>query len=322
MENSIFRSSTFGIGQLISQKKRLKVPPYQRSYSWGSSQVDQFLDDITIAIDAKYPNYFLGSILLTEPDDGVWGILDGQQRLTMASIINSTIRHFLSQKNYIRDAEQITNEFLAVRALGGANSPRILMNEENKDVYLEAVVDQASDSSLTDFQGKLAHNISNSLILKSISLCRQRIESWMGSDREQSVRKLYSLSEYLEKRILVVVIEVTNESDAYIAFETLNTRGQDLSALDLVKNYIFSNADKIEHDNVRVLWSKMKENIGENEADDFLRIFWMGTYGLVQKSRLFFNLKKKFNSKDLVLKLLHNLADGSRIYAAIEDSKN
>ncbi|UAY51881.1 DUF262 domain-containing protein [Ferruginibacter albus] len=322
MENSIFRSITLGIGQLISQKKRFGVPLYQRSYSWGNSEVDQFVDDITNAITEEYTNYFLGSVLLTEPQDGVWGILDGQQRLTTASIVYSTIRTLLSEKNQHADSEQIANEFLAVRALGGEYYPRLLLNEENQNVYRDAVINQSSEKNIEFLKKTYDKNKSNLLILQAVFNCRRKIEEWISFDHETAVRKLYKLSEYLEKRVLVVVIEVANESDAYIAFETLNTRGQDLSALDLVKNYIFSNTPKSHHNEIRILWSEMKENIGENEADDFLRIFWMGNYGLIQKSRLYFNLKRKFNSAPLVLKLLNELCSGSKIYAAIEDPKN
>ena len=321
MENSIFRSISLGIGQLISQKKRFEVPLYQRSYSWGPSEVEQFIDDILRAIDENYPNYFLGSILLTEPENGIWGILDGQQRLSTASMIYSSIRHLLTEKNQLSDADQILNEFLAVRALGGENSPRLLLNAENRSVFLDVVVHQNSDSTIKALKEKHNKNKSNLLIIQASTQCRRRIDDWIGKDREAAIKKLYKISDYLEKKTLVVVIEVSNESDAYIAFETLNTRGQDLSALDLVKNYIFSSL-KSQHEEIRILWSKMKDNIGEKEADDFLRIFWMGNYGLIQKSRLYFNLKKKFNSEPQVFDLLKNLASGSKIYAAIDDSKN
>src|SRR5690242_17080510 len=119
MQNSVFYSNTYGIGQLITQKKRLQVPLHQRNYSWGNTEVEQFLEDIFTAIEDNYSNYFLGSLVMTKPTDGSWGILDGQQRLTTVSIVYSCIRLLLLKNDKSNDAEQIASEFLGVRNLGG-----------------------------------------------------------------------------------------------------------------------------------------------------------------------------------------------------------
>jgi hypothetical protein len=37
-------------------------------------------------------------------------------------------------------------------------------------------------------------------------------------------------------RLQLIVVELTNEDDAYLIFETLNTRGKDLGPADLIKN--------------------------------------------------------------------------------------
>lgn len=324
MENSVFNSNTYGIGELITQKKRLEVPLHQRSFSWGSTEVEQFLEDIFTAIDDNYANYFLGSLVMTKPIEGIWGILDGQQRLTTVSIIYSCIRMFLLQNNKNNDAEQISSEFLGVRSLGGEYRNRLLLNGENRDVYTEAVVGFCSDSKLELLEVANRKSASNLLLLNAIKLCRNRIYLWSfeNFNLEEAIRRLYQLSSYLETKALVVSIEVADESDAFMVFETLNTRGQDLSALDLVKNYIFGSTDKSKHEEISAYWSAMKANIAERQADDFLRIFWMGNYGLIQKSRLYTSLKTKFSGEADTYNLAQILCGGSEIYAAIEEPKH
>jgi hypothetical protein len=322
MDNSVFISNTYGIGQLITQKKKLEVPLYQRDYSWGSSEVEQFLEDIFTAIDEKYPNYFLGSLVLTQPSEGVWGILDGQQRITTVSIIYSTIRFLLYSNSKVDDAEQITSEFLGVRKLGGQYAPRVLLNEDNRDFYNLSVVKYCSEEDLIRLEKNLLRSRSNSLLLNAIKISRKRIREWIIQEGEESVLRLYQLSSYIENKALVVSIEVADESDAFMAFETLNTRGQDLSALDLVKNYIFGTTQKSKHDTISFFWSQMRANIGEKQADDFLRIFWMGNYGLIQKSRLYPSLKRRFSTADAASRLAENLSSASYLYAAIEEPKH
>ncbi|MFH4963685.1 DUF262 domain-containing HNH endonuclease family protein [Gaetbulibacter sp. M235] len=323
MDNNLFYSSTYGIGQIISQNKMLQVPLHQRNYSWEESEVEQFLEDVFFAIDEEYSNYFLGSIVLTRPFDGKWGILDGQQRLTTASIMFSAIRSIMVENNMAIDAQQVTNDFLAVRSLGGEYVSRLTLNYENKDLFDEAVIKYNTVEKLKELHRK-EKSKSNKLIINAVVICLERIKEWSfrNDTFDTALKRLYTLTEYLDKNVLVVSIEVANESDAYVVFETLNTRGQDLSALDLVKNYIYGTSDSKNHELITDYWIKMKSNIGENQADDFLRIFWMGNYGLIRKSRLFPSLKDKFAGSDKALELAKELFTGSEIYAAIEEPKH
>jgi uncharacterized protein with ParB-like and HNH nuclease domain len=324
MENAVFNASTYGIGQFLAQKKRLEVPLHQRNYSWGSSEVNQFLEDIFIAVDENYSSYFLGSVVITQPNEGNWGILDGQQRLTTASIAFSSIRWILKSLGNENDADQIEREFLGVRNFGGEYSTRLLLNSENRSIYNEIVVGECSDEDLREYERKNKNSRSNILLINAVQTCRQSIQDWSSTANyiENQVHKLYRLTSYLESKVKIVSIEVSDESDAYVVFETLNTRGQDLSALDLVKNYIYGNSDKNKHSRIDDFWIQMRSNIGESQADDFLRIFWMGNYGLIQKSRLYASLKNKFQNPNEVFDLASELEYGSGIYSAIEEPKH
>ena len=48
------------------------------------------------------------------------------------------------------------------------------------------------------------------------------------------------LSETIARQLLFILITVEDELNAYTVFETLNARGLELSATDLLKNYLFS----------------------------------------------------------------------------------
>ncbi|CAM4171352.1 DUF262 domain-containing protein [Gillisia hiemivivida] len=68
---------------------QLHIPEYQRPYVWKEKQINQLLNDY-IEYDKKNvadkPLYYLGSILLHH-DDGKLNIIDGQQRITTALLI-------------------------------------------------------------------------------------------------------------------------------------------------------------------------------------------------------------------------------------------
>ena len=53
------------------------IPIYQRNYAWGEKEIVALLDDIS----SNDNEYFIGSLVVREKD-GVFEVIDGQQRLT------------------------------------------------------------------------------------------------------------------------------------------------------------------------------------------------------------------------------------------------
>lgn len=70
-------------------------------------------------------------------------------------------------------------------------------------------------------------------------------------------------------RVKVIYIELDNEDDAYVIFETLNTRGKDLSVGDLVKNYLTKHI-RAKNTNVDIpkdKWNIIRGNIDSTAKD-------------------------------------------------------
>ncbi|HMZ95276.1 MAG TPA: DUF262 domain-containing protein, partial [Chitinophagales bacterium] len=66
------------IQQLFKNSDCVRIPAYQRAYSWGDKQCSQFLEDL---LEQKGKKYYLGQFLF-EKDGNTLFIIDGQQRLT------------------------------------------------------------------------------------------------------------------------------------------------------------------------------------------------------------------------------------------------
>src|SRR5258706_15035857 len=101
-------AGTQGIGELIEQRRLMRVPDHQRDYAWlHDDEVEQFLEDIRRAIADDSPEYFLGLIVLVRPrEDGWWEILDGQQRLATTTIVYAAIREWLHAAGFEDDARK------------------------------------------------------------------------------------------------------------------------------------------------------------------------------------------------------------------------
>ena len=70
-------------------KGQLTIPEYQRPYVWGEKQINRLLSDLMEhnKNGMSKPMYYLGSIILHN-DNGKLKIIDGQQRITTALLIN------------------------------------------------------------------------------------------------------------------------------------------------------------------------------------------------------------------------------------------
>jgi hypothetical protein len=323
MEKSYLDSKTFGIGQLISQRKLLRVPEHQRDFSWEEQDVRQFLEDVIGATETGAPDYFVGLIVLLGPHDNAWQILDGQQRLATVTMIYSAIRHWLSNREgYAEDAEQIASEFIALRKLGGGQSPRLVLNVENQSAFFELVVERCPDDELMRQVREAPKRSSKRLLAEAARLCRSLVGDYAAngaSNTDEQALRLFELVTYLEERVKVVVLDVVSETNAFIIFESLNARGNELSALDLVKNHIFGNAGAEGMDQVRPLWAMMAERIEDKDADDFLRVFWTSRFGRVQKRQLYERIKAEFAGQAGALGLASELAAASERYLALDD---
>ena len=87
------------LGELFrNQQHTYVIPDYQRPYSWGKKEIDEYIDDVLDAYRRQHAEYFLGSFILIEKDKGrEFDIVDGQQRFTTTTIFLSVMRDMLAK---------------------------------------------------------------------------------------------------------------------------------------------------------------------------------------------------------------------------------
>lgn len=317
MKSSQFEAKTFGVGELIMQRKLFVVPPHQRSYAWGKEAVEEFLDDIEAARSNGAVDYFIGLIVIQGSPEGEWILLDGQQRLSTVSLIYSAIRYWFHAAGFVEDAKQINHDYLGVRRLGGDYSSRMALNTENRDSFEQVAERLLSDRELASLAQSTSKKSSNRLLLDAAVYVRQWVSNIAGersSNNDEGAKRLYSLARFLETKLKVVAVEVSSEVDAYVLFEALNDRGVALSALDLIKNHIFS-----KHPAGQSQWNELISALGEADPEDFLKVFWTSRYGNIQKSQIFRGVKERYKEGPAAEQLLRELSEDAVLLSAIYD---
>jgi uncharacterized protein with ParB-like and HNH nuclease domain len=98
-------ANQYDILKFMTEKQKLRVPIYQRNYSWSIDNCKQFFYDLlSIGNDENNTSrHFIGSIIfINEKSDMPLItterlIIDGQQRLTTINLIIAALSNFLNE---------------------------------------------------------------------------------------------------------------------------------------------------------------------------------------------------------------------------------
>lgn len=219
------------------------IPKYQREYTWSYREWDALYDDIS----ENNSEYFIGSIICIPLGDSInphMEVIDGQQRLTTISLFLSAIYTRLKEyKDYMDEDDDDVLPSLR-KSLKSSISP----NEMK-------LVPQVQNHNLEDYNYIMSDlNLKKSASTKyayfgnrKVSRCYQhflwRLDKEMeGMEPSDKVAFLLNKCNKL-KQAMLVKMEVSSHSDAYVLFESLNNRGTPLTAIDLMKNLIMARAE-------------------------------------------------------------------------------
>jgi hypothetical protein len=309
------------VGQLLKTDYRYRVPLHQRSFSWTIDEVEQLWDDILEAMRDSKSEYFLGTAVVQENKEQKSRIIiDGQQRLACLTMLFSTIRTVYAQYGDDR-ANEVYNDFLGVRdRRTRLTEPRLTLNEINEPQFLDLVVTDVSDAKLKEASQDKNANKSNVLIAQAMRYLRDVVRAKCAAEKDPSTF-LLELEDFIRDRIVLILMAVDDEADAYLIFETLNDRGLELSITDLLKNYLFGRAGS-RLTTVRRQWDEMVLLLAAHNETQFLRHYWLSKYEVVRERELYKEIKKKFSSADSVMKFMTDLRDSADKYAAITNVDN
>jgi hypothetical protein len=307
-------SSAESIGEILRKPVSYKVPVNQRDFAWTDEEVDLLWADLTTALRDGRSEYFLGAIVVSpnENDPKVMEIVDGQQRLAALSMIFTAIVQEWRKTGDNARAEEIFHEFLGAKDRRTRELvSKLSLNETNNPVF-QGVVLGGGDPSASE---KKSWPKSNKLLAGAFERIKSKLGAWLKeqTDKEEA---LLELEEYLAGNANAIRIEVGDESDAFVIFETLNDRGLELAVSDLVKNYLFSLAD-IHLDSFKKSWGEISLLVGSENLTSFLRHLWLSEHEVVRDKELYRNLRNKIRSKPSARQFMERLRKVADFYAAL-----
>jgi hypothetical protein len=297
----------------------LRVPDFQREYSWKKPRVAKLFADFANAMVKEQSSYFLGSVVVTPGDPPA--VVDGQQRLATTCIFLAAVRDAMIELGEAGEASTIYGDFLfkydrSIRE----DAPRLLLNTDDRICMRQAILDDPEKRA--GFEPRLH---SHRLILQAAEIAAERVRKIVDS-ADTIPRKVDALNawvRFIDEKALIVMLTPPNAGRAYQIFKTSNDRGQRTSQVDMIKSHLLEQSEPDAAEG-QVKWSTMRSTIAglsPDTLDDpllgYLHNVSIVLNGPVRADDIFEVMENTITGKTTALAFLDSLAKYANDYAAI-----
>ena len=272
---------------LVTADRRFRVPEFQRHYVWRADGKDphigRFWADIErlrnegLAEDGSADSLFLGAIVLQTIDPGgpgsttpLFSIIDGQQRLTTLYLVFTAIAEAFQDAGQPDKAADIERQYLLVQASRHKEQPRLEPTMSDTAQFYKII--SCLQNPVPRIQG-LGYGADDHFMFRAWQAIRQKVRELCvddGTSNQLSVKKLEQLHEDIAGRIELVSITLGTRHDVHEVYERLNTAGERLGHIDLVRNAVFLTAG---HDSdpaeIYRHWEEFEDKLGKKYQDGY-----------------------------------------------------
>ena len=200
------------------------IPLYQRAFAWSDKEITQLIDDI---YDFEADKYYIGSLIININSNGLYEVIDGQQRLTALFLLLNYLGYRWKEDRLRYECREKSNY-----TLNFLNS--LLPNEGNKNKLVdEDKIEQA--------------------LIKGWDIIDQKFRA-DKIDTEKFKEKL--------KNVKLFRIEVPPHTDLNRYFEIMNVRGEQLEQHDILKAKLMKPLEANEQTAFSIVWNACRDMNG------------------------------------------------------------
>lgn len=278
------KAGTIDLQTLFQGTTSYRIPLFQRPYVWDQERnwepiwTDVLAVAKRIIVGLEPEPHFLGAIVVDQLPTPLGRvnrreIIDGQQRLTTLQILFAAARDLAINRGLDNHSQYFDRLLSNDKIFVKEDSERFKVWPTNRDrVPFCQAMDGGSLSQLRKLLGvgsnarDLGHKIPNAYLY-----FWEAISSYLDDSEDPELKdfdpktRMESIWLAVQRKMLLVCIDLEKGDDAQIIFETLNARGTPLLPADLVKNYLFHRAEIAKCDS---------EVLYERYWHDFDEHFW------------------------------------------------
>ncbi|MDO8431225.1 MAG: DUF262 domain-containing protein [Candidatus Binatus sp.] len=314
----------------ILNEGRLRVPANQREFSWKQTHVRELFQDIKPIIDDRSgQEYFLGTVVvLRNPQDPnrYRTVVDGQQRLATVAIFLAAVRDYFVRENDDDGVKSVEPEYLLkIKMPERKIIPQLQLNDNDHSFFEHRVLSRAGTDERKQATHE-RHRSSHRLIHQAANTASDQVASIVRDEKsENRAAALTRWVDFFSNQARVIMVIVEDEAVAYTVFETMNDRGLELSATDLIKNRLFSLSQE-QLDQTKRNWAKMLgilESIQSTTiVKDYVRHYWISKHGRTRAPVLFKAIREEVSNQKRAIDFAAELEKNALQYVALLNPEN
>ena len=247
-------TNIYNPGQIFAPITRYTIPPFQRRYVWTKgNQWEPLWDDVVNLAETYLEKFdesggdglkaqqdtfphFLGAVVFQQipvqiDEIGRREVIDGQQRMTTLQLLLDAVQHVFDDLQIEGSARRLS---MFVTNMG----PQVANDDDVFKLWPTTGDREAFRHAMHN--GLAADRFEDSLIVQAHEYFQLRAREWLNSHLESMDLRAQALETAVTRLLQVVVIDLDQDDDPYVIFETLNARGTPLLESDLIKNYVMS----------------------------------------------------------------------------------
>ncbi|MCD8295664.1 MAG: DUF4357 domain-containing protein [Clostridia bacterium] len=300
------------LGVISSEESNLKLPVYQRRYTWEKENCKVLFKDIVFA-SIKNREHFLGSVVRVDfnlhSKVRVYLIIDGQQRITSVCLLLKALMDHDTCDDRLKDEirESLYNK--ANKKTG------YIPNSDNR---IRLILTSKDDEQYKLLMDNNLSSMSDSLIRSNYLTFKDWIDKAVS--KGLTCEDIYRGIEKLQVACITIV-DGSDDSPQEV-FESLNTTGVELAFADKAKNYLFMGDFNQDIDYKH--WDEIESNTAKNLDDFILDYLRFSTGTRINSGTAYSEFKGllKFGFNNDSLKMLLEMKKCSGYYAAFLKGSN
>lgn len=302
----------------IFKDRILRIPSYQRGYSWENNKIPKSKDDLKdikgqlIDLWNDIQNiperkwHYTGLLTLVKmnnnstdtallPNYQQFAIVDGQQRITSILILISVLIKYAEQYDHYYGIRREDAGFQYLYIPSSTSKACIFGYDQDNpsDKFFKKYVLGLNDTVLDDSK----ESIYTENLLKAYKFFEQMVSFYL-EDKQDKQLALTQLFTKVTSNLKLNEYILPDELDEYVVFETMNNRGKPLSQLEKLKNRLMYLADKLDIDtaikkdlinSINQSWITIYQSLGANKNnplgdDAFIKAHWIMYFGKYDRS--------------------------------------
>lgn len=259
-----------------------RIPDYQRGYAWEDKHIQDFMEDVDSLVEESVAHHYTGTVVVFCPRGAptkcygtktlrVADVVDGQQRLTTACLYLAAILRALKQAGeaaYQRDEEDYLYSGATCKLTPGNNTASLFFD--------------LLKSGRPNTRPSLPHE---KRMVNAATMFQAHLKKQTAAKGSAGVAYLKELHRAITQRLLFTSYTIEEECEIGMTFELMNSRGKELSVMELLKNYLMHWVSRNEPllaerealaELINKSWKDAYKNLGECDGDEdqCLRVAW------------------------------------------------